>query len=223
MNKRLSVLIVFLLLAIPLLYGRGNEQEGREMVSKFLANSDKPLWECQDFRHIVVTNKDGKVTCLVDASTQLAGGKTFTFEVLRWDGDEHTKDVIEKILTAEKVAWEDGRIIKSGFVTQNYIFSPEDLGNAWKLSVVPKREDDFLIRGELLVGANGELLSAEGVLVKNPSWWTPNVKVKRVYQQISGMTMPARQMVTVRLRIFGVERTMTVTFKYLSINGTLTL
>ena len=222
MNKRPFVLVVFLLLAIPFLYGRGNEQEGQEVVSKFLAKSAKPLWECQDFRHIVVTNKDEEVTCSVDASTQLAAGKTFTFEVIRWDGDEHTKGVIEKILTAEKKAWENGQITKSGFVTQNYIFSPEDLGNVWKMSVVPKREDDFLIRGQLLVGADGELLSAEGVLVKNPSWWTPNVKVKRVYRQIGDMTMPARQTVTVRLRIFGVERTMTVTFKYLSVNGVIT-
>jgi hypothetical protein len=63
-----------------------------------------------------------------------------------------------------------------------------------------------------------ELLRVEGVLAKNPSFWTSLVNVIRHYARLDGVRVPIATESIARVKIAGLSR-LNVDYEYESING----
>ena len=81
-----------------------------------------------------------------------------------------------------------------------------------------RRREDMLVKGELLMSPEGELLRVEGDLVKRPSFWTKSVHLVRHYGRVDGTHVPVRLDMVAQVRIVGASR-LSMTYQYLQING----
>ncbi len=75
----------------------------------------------------------------------------------------------------------------------------------YKLALLPRRKDQYLLRGHIWVDANTYLLRrSEGEPAnKSPSWWLRNVRVEFAYGDVGGMWLQTSSEATVNVRIFG--------------------
>ena len=72
------------------------------------------------------------------------------------------------------------------------------------LELLPTRKDKNLLRGNIWVDANTNLLRrTEGQPVKAPSWWVRDVSVAFVYGDVGGMWLQTASEATARVRILG--------------------
>jgi hypothetical protein len=92
----------------------------------------------------------------------------------------------------------------------NYDFrfiSAESLADqlCYKLELLPRRKDQYLLRGYIWVDANTYLLrrSAGEPANKSPSWWLRNVRIEFAYGDVGGMWLQTASEATVSVRIFG--------------------
>jgi hypothetical protein len=75
----------------------------------------------------------------------------------------------------------------------------------YKLELLPRRKDQYLLRGNIWVDADTYLLRrSEGEPAnKSPSWWLRNVRIELVYGDVGGMWLQTASESTVNVRIFG--------------------
>jgi len=75
----------------------------------------------------------------------------------------------------------------------------------YKLELLPRRKDQYLLRGNIWVDANTYLLHrSEGEPAnKSPSWWLRNVRIELVYGDVGGMWLQTASEATADVRIFG--------------------
>jgi hypothetical protein len=75
----------------------------------------------------------------------------------------------------------------------------------YKLELLPRRKDQYLLRGNIWVDANTYLLHrCEGEPAnKSPSWWLRNIRIELVYNDVGGMWLQTVSETTVNVRIFG--------------------
>ena len=82
------------------------------------------------------------------------------------------------------------------------------------MGIEPRKREDMLVRGTLLVSPEGELLRVEGDLVKRPSFWTKSVHLVRHYGRVDGTHVPLRLDMVAQVRIVGTSR-LSMTYRYL--------
>jgi hypothetical protein len=87
-----------------------------------------------------------------------------------------------------------------------------------RVGIEPRRRADMLVKGELLMSPEGELLRVEGDLVKRPSFWTKSVHLVRHYGRVDGTHVPVRIDMVAQVRLVGASR-LSMTYRYLQING----
>jgi len=75
----------------------------------------------------------------------------------------------------------------------------------YKLELLPRRKDQYLLRGNIWVDANTyQLRRSEGEPAnKSPSWWLRNIRIELAYDNVGGMWLQTASDVTVDVRIFG--------------------
>jgi hypothetical protein len=84
---------------------------------------------------------------------------------------------------------------------------------------VPLRADTLLVNGTVTIEAGtGDLLSVEGRLAKNPSFWTNRVEVSRRYGRIAAVRVPLQVESTASVKIVGTSE-FSMVYEYASING----
>ena len=60
-----------------------------------------------------------------------------------------------------------------------------------RVTVKPKREDELLINGVIILAPDtGDLLRVEGHLAKSPSFWISRIEVVCTYDRIDGVRVP---------------------------------
>jgi hypothetical protein len=152
--------------------------------------------------------------------TELKEDGSFTWQVLEEGGSELIrKRVLHEALEKEAQVHKDGRARRGGLTPENYVFSaPTPADGVIRVGIEPRRREEMLVRGALLMSPEGELLRVEGDLVKRPSFWTKSVHLIRHYGRVDGTHVPIRLDMVAQVRLVGTSR-LSMTYRYLQING----
>jgi hypothetical protein len=156
----------------------------------------------------------------MEAWTEL-DGRTFRYEIVSERGSDTVRHkVLKALLEREKELVASGQPVRSDFTNDNYEFAEESAGPGVRYVVIkPKRKDVLLVDGRMVLSEDGrELLRVEGVLAKNPSFWTSLVNVIRHYAKIDGVRVPIATESIAKVKIAGRSR-LQVDYEYESING----
>jgi hypothetical protein len=203
------------------LSGWGVAANTSDPVQRFLTAPAEPLSSYRALRKISASNKRFKKHGWLTAWTELDPKHGFRYEIVDEGGSEYIrKRVLRKLLEGERDAVTSGEPGKAALTTSNYRFDVvEDNGTVMRLSIVPLRSDGLLVNGTVTAeSGTGDLLSIEGRLAKNPSFWTSRVDVTRRYGRIGGIRVPLEVASTAHVKIAGASE-LSMTFEYESING----
>lgn len=166
------------------------------------------------FRPYVVTRnyklfgKDeskAKSEVVADVAFVPPDSKTYTLQGT--DGSGLGKMIVRRMLAGEAEATKD--YVSTDISAENYDFRylrAEDLSGqrCYVLKLLPKRNENHLLRGDIWVDANTYLLRRfEGELAKAPSWWVRDVRVKFIYGEVGGMWLQTASEATANVRILG--------------------
>lgn len=181
---------------------------------------EPPLRSYVAIRRLESANERHHKEAWLVARTELRDDGTFAYQVLSEGGSELIrKRVLREALEREGQVHQDGRSRRGGLTLDNYAFStPRVVGAALRVEIEPRRREDMLLKGALLMSPDGELLRVEGDLVKRPSFWTRSVHLVREYGRVAGTHVPLRLETTAQVRIVG-PSTFTMTYVYERING----
>lgn len=152
----------------------------------------------------------------LDVQTDFTPTSGFLYRVTAEGGSGYIRSrVLRSLLDEEQQLIARGRAPTVALSTENYQFAPEAV-DADELAVVrmrPLRKDRALIGGRMFLTLDGELLRVEGLLAKNPSFWTTRVNVVRVYRRINGALMPVSLDSSAQLRLLG-SSALRMTYRY---------
>ena len=178
------------------------------------------LQQYRALRRMHVRSEKFNQEAWMDAWTEL-DGNTFRYEIVSERGsDTVRKKVLKALLEREKELVATGQPVRSDLTADNYEFADESAGPGCRYIVIkPKRKDVLLVDGRMVLSEDGrELLRVEGVLSKNPSFWTSLVNVIRHYARIDGVRVPIATESIAKVKLAGRSR-LQVDYEYESING----
>ena len=152
----------------------------------------------------------------LDVETEFAPGSGFLYRVTAEGGSGYIRSrVLRSLLDEEQQLIARGGAPTVALSTENYRFAPEavDDDQTAVVRIMPLRKDRALIGGRMFLTLDGELLRVEGLLAKNPSFWTTRVNVVRAYRRINGALMPVSLDSTAQLRLLG-SSALRMTYRY---------
>src|ERR1017187_2477220 len=86
---------------------------------------------------------------------------------------------------------------------------------SYVLKLLPRRKEQFLLRGDVWVDADTYLPRRfEGELAKGPSWWVRNVRITFVYSDVGGMWLQTSTDAAADVRILGRSTMVSRDMKY---------
>lgn len=226
MGRCLAVLLAVLCLAPWLARGAASSAASAAVepaLERFLTRADEPVLEYRALRHLEAQNERFHMNGTLDVMTQLTPDGEFTYKVLRETGSAYIRDrVLRPVLQAEKKLFATGDPSRAAITASNYDLEggePAEPG-VIKLFARPRRHDVALVDGAVFVtSTDADLLRVEGRLAKNPSFWTTRVDVVKKYERLDGIRVPVRLDSVAQIRFAG-ESTLSVTYEYKEINGT---
>ncbi len=199
----------------------GQTSGTRDLLGSFLSQAKEPLTQYRAYRTMEASGKFlGERKGLVEIETELLDGK-FKYQVMYEKGSGYVIGKLIEILEKEKEFSKKPE--ESEFSTENYLFSQDETQNEiTKILAAPKRKADLLLAGTLFLNSAGELVRAEGTLVKSPDASLSDAKVITTYARIFGVRVPLSVTTTAQARVallikIGVSLQMRYT--YTSING----
>lgn len=190
-------------------------------VQRFLSADNEPLRQYRAFRRLEASNGKFKKEAWLEAWTEMdAAG--FRYDIVSEGGSPYILEkVLRPALEREKAIW-NGRLSgRSSLTTANYDFiaASLDTSGLMRVTVKPKRKDDLLIDGVIiLTPETGDLLRVEGRLAKSPSFWTGRIEVVRTYGRIDGVRVPVRTESVAQVKMAGAS-SFAMSYEYETING----
>ena len=155
----------------------------------------------------------------MDAWTEFdAGG--FRYQIVAERGSDTVRNkVLRTLLKREQEMIATGDFGRGDLTPDNYEFGPEtqEAGERF-IPIKPKRKDVMLIDGRMVLSAEGDLLRVEGMVAKNPSFWTSQVNVTRHYARVDGVRVPIATESLAKVKLVGKSR-LNVRYEYQTING----
>ncbi len=181
---------------------------------------EPPLRSYTAIRRMESVNDRHRKEAWLVVRTQLREDGTYTWQVLEQGGSDLILNrVLRPALEREAQAHRDGRSKRGGLTPDNYAFSaPSRVEGGWQVGIEPRKQEDMLVRGTMLISGDGELLRVEGDLVKRPSFWTKAVHLVRHYGRVEGAHVPLRLDMVAQMRLVGTSR-LAMTYQYLEVNG----
>lgn len=155
----------------------------------------------------------------MDAWTEF-DNKGFRYQIVAERGSGTVRNrVLKALLQREQELIATGDFGRGDLSQANYEFGPETERNGLRYVIIkPKRKDVMLIDGRIVMDAQGELLRVEGILAKNPSFWTTRVNVTRHYTRVDGVRVPIATESLAQVRFVGPSR-LNVQYEYETINN----
>jgi hypothetical protein len=183
--------------------------------------NDVPLKQYRAYRWMHATNDKFKQEAWLEAWTEL-DENGFRYEIVSETGSEYVRNkVLRNLLNREQQLIAAGVANRAELSRENYVFEEASaFGNGVRyITLKPKRKDMLLVDGRMVLNQDGtELLRVEGVLSKNPSFWTSFVNVIRDFARVDGVRVPVTTESIAKLKLAGLAR-MTVRYEYETING----
>lgn len=218
-ERRLWV-VMFTLLAAVLATSAPSAELKTDTVPVVTVDDGPALHQYRAFRRMHAHSEKFNQEAWMEAWTELAG-RTFRYEIVSERGSDTVRHkVLKALLEREKELVAAGQPVRSDLTSDNYEFAEEIAGPGVRYVVIkPKRKDVLLVDGRMVLSEDGrELLRVEGVLAKNPSFWTSLVNVIRHYAKIDGVRVPIATESIAKVKIAG-RSTLQVDYEYESING----
>jgi hypothetical protein len=189
-------------------------------LQRFLANPDTPAASYRALRHLDAHNDHFDSTAWMDVWTD-ADSSGFRYRIAAEGGSDYIRGhVFRETLEAERRMWQSGAAGRAALTPANYVF--EERAGADGLAAIavrPRRKDVLLFDGIIFLRPeDGELVRAEGLLSKAPSFWTRHVQITRWYGRFAGVRMPTALESVANVRIAGTS-TFRMTYEYESVNG----
>jgi len=184
-----------------------------EVVAKMVQRDQERRSALQGYtsvrQYVLENTKRHKEAYMIVRMTQCKDGSK-EFKILTssgWSGAR--KYVFPKLLEAESEASRPGNPEDWRVTPQNYSFSvlrteEVDGRRAYVISVTPKKENKYLMRGTIWVDAEDfAIVRMEGEPAKNPSFWIKNVQFAHKYQKQGSFWLAASDNSVSDARIFG--------------------
>jgi hypothetical protein len=182
---------------------------------------DVPLSQYRAYRRMHASNEKFNQEAWLEAWTEM-DQNGFRYEIVSERGSEYVRNkVLRNILHREQQLIAAGEAGRAELSAENYDFEVSAAyGKGVRYVVLkPRRKDMLLVDGRMVLNQDGtELLRVEGVLSKNPSFWTSVVNVIRGFARLDGVRVPVTTESIARLKLAGLAR-MTVQYEYETING----
>jgi hypothetical protein len=155
----------------------------------------------------------------MDAWTELDSGG-FRYEIVAERGSDTVRNkVLRTLLKREQELIAKGDYGRGELTPENYEFGAESSGPGVRYVLIkPKRKDVMLVDGRMVLSPEGELLRVEGILARNPSFWTSQVHVTRYYARVDGVRVPIATESVAKVKLAGRSR-LNVQYEYESVNG----
>ena len=183
------------------------------------SHSDPPLEQYRALRRMHAENDKMDHRGWVDAWTEFDSGG-FRYQIVAERGSDTIRNkVLKTLLKREQELIANGDFGRGEVTAENYEFGPEIPGpdGVRYVALKPRRRDVMLIDGRMVLSASGEMLRVEGLLSKNPSFWTTEVNVTRRYARVDGVRVPVSTESLAKVRFVGNSR-LNVTYEYETIN-----
>lgn len=145
----------------------------------------------------------------------------FRFEILAEGGHGYIrKHVLRAALTRERDLHVRRRLVRGALTVDNYeLGAPEWRPDGLRrLPLVPRRRDELLMRGEVVVTPDGDIVEVAGRLLQNPSMWTRRVEVRRRFERLEGVRVLRELSSTAHVLVVG-EASFSMCYAYQAING----
>jgi len=197
-----------------------SESRADNKVTAFEGIDGPPLHQYRALRRMHAHSEKLNQEGWMDAWTELEG-RTFRYQIVSERGSEAVRNrVLRTLLKREQEVIASGDPDRAELTPNNYSFAEETAGPGVRyINIKPKRKDVLLVDGRMVLSEDGrELLRVEGVLAKNPSFWTSLVNVIRHYARLDGVRVPIATESIAKVKIAGLSR-LNVEYEYESING----
>ena len=155
----------------------------------------------------------------LDAWTEF-DSRGFRYEIVAERGSGTVRNkVLKALLKREQELIANGDFGRGELTPENYEFGAETEGKDVRYVLIkPKRKDVMLVDGRMVLSPAGELLRVEGLLAKNPSFWTTQVNVIRHYARLDGVRVPIQTESIAKVRFAGTSK-LNMTYEYETINN----
>lgn len=188
-------------------------------VPTFGLASDVPLQQYRAMRRMHAMSERFNHEGWMDAWTELDSGG-FRYQIVAERGSDKVRNkVLRTLLKREQEMIATGDFGRGDLTPDNYEFGPETTGPGERyIPIKPRRKDVMLIDGRMVLGADGDLLRVEGMVAKNPSFWTSQVNITRHYARVDGVRVPVATESLARVKLVGRSKLL-VRYEYETING----
>lgn len=155
----------------------------------------------------------------MDAWTEL-DSEGFRYQIVAERGSDTVRNkVLRTLLKREQELIAQGDYGRGDLTPENYEFGAETFGpDVRYIALKPRRKDAMLIDGRMVLSLDGDLVRVEGILAKNPSFWTSQVHVTRHYARVDGVRVPIATESIAKVKLAGKSR-LNVRYEYESVNG----
>ncbi len=183
------------------------------------AFTDTPLQQYRALRRMHAISERFDHEGWMDAWTEFDSGG-FRYEIVAERGSDKVRNkVLRALLKREQEMIARGDFGRGELTEENYEFGAETSGEGVRyITIKPKRKDVMLIDGRMVLSPEGELLRVEGLLARNPSFWTSQVHVTRHYSRVDGVRVPIATESIAKVKLVGRSR-LNVDYEYASVNG----
>ena len=182
--------------------------------------SEPHLHQYRAFRRMYARSEKLNQEAWMDAWTELKGC-SFSYQIVQERGSDAVRNrVLRALLKREQELIASGEPARAELTLDNYSFADQTSGPGVRyVGITPKRNDVLLVDGRMVLSEDGrELLRVEGVLSKNPSFWTSLVNVIRHYARLDGVRVPIATESVAKVKLAGMSK-LNVRYEYESING----
>jgi hypothetical protein len=150
--------------------------------------------------------RDGQTKAEVVAALRFTAPDVKVFTVLESRGSDYLRTrVIERMMATETELARDKSRRRVAITSDNYEFgSVREEGDAFVVEIRPRRQDEFLVKGQVWITRNGfHLKRVEGEPARNPSFWTKRIRFVSEYEPVNGVWVQVRALARVTVRWFG--------------------
>lgn len=184
----------------------------------FLSIDDPPLEQYRALRRMHALSEKMKHEGWLDAWTEFDSAG-FRYQIVAERGSDTVRNrVLKTLLKREQELIANGDFGRGELTPDNYAFGQETAADGVRyVPITPKRKDVMLVDGRMVLSSEGELLRVEGLLAKNPSFWTTQVHVVRKYARVDGVRVPVSTESLAKVRFAGLSR-LNVSYEYETIN-----
>jgi hypothetical protein len=117
-----------------------------------------------------------------------------TYKIIQSKGNSRGEKMVRELLDRETESTKNGRGSEISRTNYDFVFLRREnfgLVPEYVLAIFPKRQDKYLLHGQIWVDASTfRIRRVEGLPAKSPSFWLKNIHITLQFAQLGGMWVP---------------------------------